>query len=101
MNAAERKSLQRATVHLVKNMNPNSLKTVMFACNLLNQDELERIDLPDKTTRDKNLFIIKTLPTKGSRAFGLFLNCLQQTSAENPVHLELKQLLEDGVADFS
>ena len=62
-------------------------------------DELERIDLPTMTTRDKNLFLLKVLPTKGSRAFALLLRCLEETSRENPAHLELKQKLEDGLDD--
>ena len=97
MDASQRQSLRRATVELVDNMDPNSLKHSMFAKNLLNMDELERLDLPIMTTRDKNLFIIKVLPTKGSKAFALFLQCLQETSGENPAHLELKHKLEDGV----
>ena len=97
MNSEQRKSLREATVQLVDNMDPNSLKHVMYARKLLNGDELERIDLPNMTTKDKNLFIIKTLPTKGSRAFGLFLGCLEETGRENPAHLELKQLLESGL----
>ena len=99
MNSTERQSLRAATVELVNNMDPNTLKHVMFSRNLLNMDELERIDLPTMTTRDKNLFILKTLPTKGSRAFALFLRCLEETSRENPAHLELKQKLEDGLDD--
>ena len=99
MNSAQRQSLRAATVELVNSMDPNTLKHVMFARNLLNADELERIDLPIMTIRDKNLFILKVLPTKGSQAFGLFLGCLEETSRENPAHLELKQKLEDGVND--
>ena len=99
MNSAHRQSLRAATVELVRDMDPNSLKHVMYARNLLNSDELERIDLPLMTTKDKNLFILKVLPTKGSQAFGLFLGCLEETGRENPVHLELKQKLEDGVND--
>ena len=78
-------------------MDPNALKVVMFSRNLLNADEMERIDLPTMTTRDKNLFILKVLPTKGSKAFGLFLGCLKETSRDNPAHLELIQKLEDGL----
>lgn len=99
MNSAQRQSLRAATVELVSNMDPNTLKHSMFAKNLLNLDELERIDLPTMTTRDKNLFILKVLPTKGSQAFAIFLTCLEETSRENPAHLELKQKLEDGIED--
>ena len=99
MNLTEGKSLQAATVELVNNMDPNTMKCVMFSKELLNLDELERIDLPSMTTRDKNLFILKVLFTKGSRAFALFLRCLEETSRENPAHLELKKKLEDGLDD--
>lgn len=99
MNSAQRTSLRAATVQLVNNMDPNALKHVMYAKNLLNLDEFERIDLPTMTTKDKNMFIIRVLPTKGARAFALFLNCLEETGRENPAHLELRQLLEDGLGD--
>jgi hypothetical protein len=96
MDSLEKQALRAATVELVNNMDPNSMKQIMFSRNLLNMDELERIDLPTMTTRDKNLFIIRVLPTKGSRAFPLFLRCLEDTSRENPAHLEIKQKLKDG-----
>lgn len=99
MNSAQRTSLRVATVELVNNMDPNSLKHTMFSKNLLNFDELERIDLPNMTTKDKNLFILRVLPTKGSQAFALFLSCLEETGRDNPAHLELKQKLEDGLAE--
>ena len=77
MNSTQRTSLRAATVELVNNMDPNSLKHTMFLKNLLNLDELERINLPTMTTNDKNLFILRFLLTKGSQAFALFLGCLE------------------------
>ena len=100
MNSAQRTSLRAATVELVNNMDPNSiLKHTMFSKNFLNLDELEKIDLPTMTTNDKNLFILRVLPTKGSQAFALFLGCLEveEMGRDNPAHLELKQKLEDGL----
>ena len=99
MNSIQRTSLRAATVELVNNMDPNSLKHTMFSKNLLNLDELERIDWPTMTTNDKNLFILGVLLTKGSQAFALFLSCLEveEMGRDNPTHLELKQKLEDGL----
>ncbi len=45
---------------------------------------------PSRSTRkDKNMFILQKIPTKGMRAFDIFVTCLQETSLDNPVHEDL------------
>jgi len=88
-NEAKLRVLRRFTVDLCKNMNPDDLKVAMFAKNLLTADDLERNSLPNKTTRDKNMFILMKLPSTGRDGFDLFMECLKETGEENPAHLEL------------
>lgn len=89
MDAGKRKLLQKHTVSLVKHMNPELLRPVLFAKKLLTPDEAERLTLPGQTTRDKNMFILQQIPTKGRRAFDLFIEALQETMEDQPSHSEL------------
>ena len=87
------KMLRKCCPQLVKFMNPDSLCPVLFSKELLNSDELERLSKFEKTTRDKILFIVLTIPTKGTGAFSRFIDSLRETSEENPAHNELIRLL--------
>lgn len=100
MDPRKRRALQRLTVELCRDMNPEDMKRALFAKQLLTMDELERIDLPTHTTRDKNMFILQRIPTKGAKAFDIFINCLQETSRENPPHNDLiRDLLKELNSD--
>ena len=81
--------LKKFTVELTRDMNPDHMKLSLFAKQLLTTDEMERINLPTMTTRDKNMFILMKLPSKGRQAFDLFMDCLKETSEENRSHSEL------------
>jgi len=85
--------LKKCTPYLMKTMNPDSMLPALFSKDLLNSDEMERLNQPHQTTRDKNLFIILAVPKKGSGAFDLFVESLKETSEENPAHNELIRLL--------
>ena len=89
MDEKKKRALQRLHVKLVSDMNPEEMKDRLYEKTLLTRDEYERIGLPNKTTKDKNIFILQLIPTKGKDAFDLFVDCLQATSAENPAHREL------------
>ena len=96
MDQDKRRALQRCTVELTRDMNPKAMRTVLFAKQMLTPDEYERLCLPNMTSRDQNMFILQKVPTKGSQAFDLFIDCLQDTAEENPAHLELvRQLMEE------
>lgn len=87
-------ALRNCTVELVRDMNPEAMKIELYARKMLTSDELERIGLPIMTHKDKNLFILQVIPTKGTRAFDYFIDALEATSGENPVHdTLLKELL--------
>ncbi len=81
--------LKQFTVELTDFMNPEDMKRSLFAKQLLTADELERVSLSHMTTRDKNMFILAKLPSKGRQAFDLFMDCLRETADENPAHLDL------------
>ena len=80
-------------MELSRDMNPEDMKRSLFAKQMLTPDELERLGLPNMTTRDKNMFILTKVPGKGRQAFDLFVDCLKETGQENPVHLELVTLI--------
>ena len=95
-NNAKMKILKKFTVELTRDMNPDSMKGPLYSCQLLTADEVERLSLPTMTHRDKNMFILMKLPSKGRQAFDLFADCLKQTAEENPAHLELvKQIMSE------
>ena len=87
------KILKKCSPHLMKSMNPDSILPALYSRDLLNSDEMERLSQASKTTRDKNLFIVLAVPTKGSGAFDRFVESLKETSEENPAHNELVRLL--------
>lgn len=92
---SKQKILQKFTVELSRHMNPDDMKRSLFAKQMLTPDELERLGLPNMTTRDKNMFILTKVPGKGRQAFELFVDSLKETSEENPAHLELVELITD------
>ena len=96
MEPGKSRLLQKHTVDLVKSMNPDLLRPVLFQKHLLTRDESEQLALPGKTTQDKNMFILQQIPTKGTKAFDLFLESLQETADEHPPHAEL---LDDIMSD--
>ncbi len=49
MDPHRRRALQRLTVELCRDMNPEDMKRALFSKQLLTADELDRIDLPVNT----------------------------------------------------
>ena len=70
-------------------MNPDDMRVALFAKQMLTSDEVEQLSMPGMTRRDKNMFILLKIPSKGVRAFDFFVDCLQKTAEENPRHHEL------------
>ncbi len=91
-NADERKklkALRECTVELCRDMNTDDLTAALYAKGMLTTNEVQKLGLPIMTNREKNLFIVTKLPSKGPNAFEYFVDALQTTSRENPVHSEL------------
>lgn len=80
-------------MELSRDMNPEDVKGVLFAKGMLTRNEMDRLGLPVMTRKEKNTFILMKIPSKGVGAFDYFMDALQATSEENPVHNELVDLL--------
>ena len=91
--AKKMRAVRACTVELCRDMNTGDLTAALYAKGLLTTDEVEMLGLPIKTNREKNLYIVTKLPSKGSKAFEMFVECLKSTSEENPVHNDLVQLI--------
>ena len=74
METKKRQVLQRCTVELVRDMDPDAMKGALFARQMLTPDEVERLSLLVMTRRDKNLFILQKMLSKGT--FDYFIDCL-------------------------
>ena len=85
----KQRALRECTVELCRDMNTEDLTEALYAKGVLTTNEVERIRLPVTTTREKNLFILTKLPSKGPKAFDYFVDALQATSRDNPAHSEL------------
>lgn len=100
-SSSKMKVLKQLTVELTDYMNPEDMKRSLFARQLLTADEMERVSLAHMTTRDKNMFILTKLPSKGRQAFDLFMECLRETGDDNPSHRDLVSQILDKVAQLT
>ena len=91
------KAVRECTVDLCRDINTDDLTAALYAKGLLTTDEVERLGLPIMTTREKNLYIVTKLPSKGPKAFDYFVDALQATSEENPAHSDLVDLLMKAI----
>ena len=87
------RALRECAVELCRDMNTDDLTAALYAKGLLTTDEVEMLGLPIKTNREKNLYIVTKLPSKGPKAFKIFVEALKSTSVENPVHCDLVELI--------
>lgn len=85
-------ALKKCAVELSSKMNPEDMKMALYSRKMLTQSEMEELGIP-QSTKNKNLFILLKIPRKGLDAFDHFMDALQETSAENPAHKELVDLL--------
>jgi len=97
MDQLHRRVLQHLTVEFVEKMNPEEMKTQLYARRMLTNDEVEQLGLPIHTNRSKCMFILTKLPTKGAEAFDRFAESLEATSTEVPAHGELLQKLMEQI----
>ena len=90
------RALRKCTVELCSKMNPDAMKVALYAKQMLTSDDVDRLGLPIMTKKDKIMFILTKIPSKGLRAFDYFIEALESTSDENPAHNELvDQLLNE------
>lgn len=90
MEERHKKILQRNRTNLVKELDPSSLYDLLLEKGLFTQDMIDEIKSAG-TRRDQARQLVRDIETRGSRAFPLFVELLQETG-----HLALVQALQEG-----
>ncbi|CAK6954982.1 caspase-9 [Scomber scombrus] len=78
MEEIHKKLLQRNRTNLVKDLDPSKLYDGLLEKGVFTQDMVDEIK-SSGTRRDQARQLVRDLETRGSRAFPLFLECLQET----------------------
>ncbi|XP_063319808.1 caspase-9 isoform X2 [Pelmatolapia mariae] len=90
MDETHKKILQRNRSNLVKDLDPSKLYDGLLEKGIFTQDMIDEIQSAG-TRRNQARQLVRDLETRGSRAFPLFLECLQETGQES-----LAELLQNG-----
>ena len=85
--------LHQCYEQLIQYMDTNELLPFLIREQLVTTDESEVLTNPYKTRKEKNLYLLSKLPTKGENAFELFLKCLEESN-EHSGHAKLVILLK-------
>ncbi|KAE8293205.1 Caspase-9 [Larimichthys crocea] len=90
MEERHKKILQRNRTNLVRDLDPSKLYDGLLEKGVFTQDMIDEIKSAG-IRRDQARQLVIDLETRGSRAFPLFLECLQETGQHS-----LAELLQDG-----
>ncbi|XP_076734200.1 caspase-9 isoform X4 [Maylandia zebra] len=90
MDEIHKNILQRNRSNLVKDLDPSKLYDGLLEKGIFTQDMIDEIQSAG-TRRNQARQLVQDLETRGSRAFPLFLQCLQETGQES-----LAELLQNG-----
>ncbi|XP_073326289.1 caspase-9 [Pagrus major] len=90
MEERHRKILQRNRSNLVEGLDPTNLYDGLIEKRVFTQDMIDEIK-SSGTRREQARKLVVDLETRGSRAFPLFLQCLQETGQHS-----LAELLQNG-----
>nr|QIC34719.1 caspase 9 [Bostrychus sinensis] len=90
MEDRHKKILQRNRANLVKELDPSNLYDLLFEKGVFTQDMIDEIK-GSGTRRDQARQLVRDLETRGSQAFPLFLQSLQETGQNS-----LLVVLQDG-----
>ncbi|KAM6928567.1 caspase-9 isoform 2-T2 [Lycodopsis pacificus] len=90
MEEVHKKILQRNRTNLVRDLHPSNLYDGLLEKGVFTQDMIDEIKSAG-TRRDQARKLVQDLETRGSRAFPLFLVCLEQTDQQS-----LAELLQCG-----
>ncbi|XP_029292269.1 caspase-9 [Cottoperca gobio] len=90
MEESQKKILQRNRTSLVRDLDPSNLYDGLIEKGVFTQDMIDEIK-SSGTRRDQARQMVRDLETRGSRAFPLFLECLQETGQHS-----LAELLQNG-----
>ncbi|XP_040922159.1 caspase-9 [Toxotes jaculatrix] len=91
MEERHKNILQRNRTNLVKDLDPSKLYDGLLEKGVFTHDMIDEIK-SSGTRRDQARQLVRDLETRGSRAFPLFLECLQETGQHS-----LAELLQNGV----
>ncbi|XP_034065090.1 caspase-9-like [Gymnodraco acuticeps] len=91
MEERQKKILQRNRTSLVRDLDPSNLYDGLIEKGVFTQDMIDEIK-SSGTRRDQARQLVQDLETRGSRAFPLFLDCLQEAGQHS-----LAELLQSGV----
>ncbi|KAI9531083.1 hypothetical protein NQZ68_000577 [Dissostichus eleginoides] len=91
MEERQKKILQRNRTSLVRDLDPSNLYDGLIEKGVFTQDMIDEIK-SSGTRRDQARQLVRDLETRGSRAFPLFLECLQEAGQHS-----LAELLQSGV----
>ncbi|KAG7520153.1 caspase-9 [Solea senegalensis] len=86
MEEKHKQILQRNRIYLVTDMNPKDLYDGLIEKRVFTHDMIDEIKSAG-TRRDQARQLVRDLETRGSRAFPLFLECLQETGQQNLAEL--------------
>uniref|UniRef100_A0A7N6BY46 Caspase-9 n=1 Tax=Anabas testudineus TaxID=64144 RepID=A0A7N6BY46_ANATE len=90
MEERHKKILQRNRTNLVSDLDPSDLYDRLLEKGVFTQDMIDEIK-SSGTRRDQARQLVRDLETRGSRAFPLFLQCLQETGQHS-----LAEVLQNG-----
>ncbi|KAL3063892.1 hypothetical protein OYC64_000253 [Pagothenia borchgrevinki] len=91
MEERQKKILQRNRTSLVRDLDPSNLYDGLIEKGVFTQDMIDEIK-SSGARRDQARQLVRDLETRGSRAFPLFLECLQEAGQHR-----LAELLQSGV----
>ncbi|XP_076596681.1 caspase-9 [Chaetodon auriga] len=86
MEEKHKKILQRNRTNLVRDLDPSKLYDDLLEKGVFTQDMIDEIK-SSGTRRDQARQLVRDLETRGSRAFPLFLQCLQETGQHSLAEL--------------
>ncbi|XP_075949337.1 caspase-9 [Anarhichas minor] len=86
MEEVHKKILQRNRTNLVRDLHPSNLYDGLLEKGVFTQDMIDEIKSAG-TRRDQARKLVQDLETRGSRAFPLFLVCLEQTGQHSLLEL--------------
>ncbi|KAM9752313.1 caspase-9 isoform 1-T1 [Menidia menidia] len=90
MEEQHKRILQRNRINLVRELDPSNLFDALLEKGVFTQDMVDKIKSAG-TRRDQARQLVRDLETRGSRAFPLFLECLQETGQHS-----LAEILRNG-----
>lgn len=88
MEETHKKILQRNRINLVRDLDPSKLYDGLLEKGVFTQDMIDEIKSAG-VRRDQARQLVRDLETRGSRAFPLFLECLEETDQHSLAELLL------------